>query len=98
MFSLGMLAERAFSIARRNLKLLSSATPPPSRTEILIALESLVKVAPFLTSRVPFCLLICAHFECPLITKNISTKNAKRQSALQFDKAYGALIQSIRFI
>ena len=50
-----------------------SDTPPPSRTAIVMAFAIFVNAAPFLTSETPFCHLICAHFECPLIYLHLVT-------------------------
>src|SRR5258708_3529292 len=67
-FSFGILALRATSTARRKRKFwLGSPIPPPCFTAIVIALESLVNVAPRLISVAAFCLLIVAHLECPLM-------------------------------
>ena len=62
MFSLGILAALALSIAIRRLKLVSGF-PPFSLAAIVIRLPALVKIAPRLASEAAFCLLIVDHLE-----------------------------------
>ena len=62
MLSFGMLASRAFWIARAS-EGLPSGSPPPSRAATVIARESLVNSCPRLASTAFFLCLIDAHLE-----------------------------------
>src|SRR5690348_17624942 len=64
MFSLGMLAARAVSIARRS-RGLPAGSPPPCRAATVISRISLVQLAARLLSVIAFLRLICFHLLCP---------------------------------
>src|SRR5260221_11195032 len=64
MLSMGMLTERALSIARRRRKL-PSGSPPPDRAATMISRETRVNTAPRFASLTPFWRLIEDHFEGP---------------------------------
>src|SRR5215210_50298 len=64
MFSFGMDASRAFSIAFWSARF-PAGSGPPSRAATMIARTSLEKSCPRLASVAPFFRLICAHLLCP---------------------------------
>src|ERR1700722_17584090 len=63
MLAVGMLADLAFSIAKRRVKFMVGSAP--FRAAIAIALPSLVKSAPLFESVTAFWRLMVAHLECP---------------------------------
>src|SRR4029078_11145228 len=64
MFSVGMLAARAVSIARRS-RGLPAGSPPPALAATVISRISLVQLAARLLSVIAFLRLICFHLLCP---------------------------------
>jgi len=64
MFSSGMFAALAVSIARRS-RGLKSGFPPPVRAATVISRISFVNICPRFASFAAFFRLICAHLLCP---------------------------------
>jgi hypothetical protein len=64
MFSAGMFAAFAVSMASRSRGLMPGS-PPPARAATVISRISLVKCCAALASLTAFLRLICAHLLCP---------------------------------
>src|SRR5919108_2640656 len=79
MFSAGMLAARAASIAALS-RTLPFGSPPPFRAATVISRRIFEKSFPRWTSALPFFRLICDHRECPDIALSSLVRNRRFQS------------------